>query len=144
MTRTQRLQPVLKHTDGKEQRALREFAVSQGLLESEQARLAQLETYRREYLDKRQQQAAVYTPVELQDFNRFLQQLEQAIECQRDQIRQRQRELEQKRQAWHATRADARAMHKVVDRLRRQEDYEQERREQKTLDEFSQRKRRGR
>ncbi len=142
MTRAKRLQPVVQHTDDKEQRALREFAASQGLLESERARLAQLEAYRFEYLDKRQGRTAVYTPVELQEFNRFLRQLEQVIECQRDLIRQRERDLADKRRAWYATRADSKAIHKVVDRLQQQDDYEQERREQKTLDEFCQRKHR--
>lgn len=144
MTRAERLQPVVQHTDDREQRALREFAASQGLLDSERARLAQLEAYRLEYLQQRQGRTAVYTPVELQEFNRFLQQLERAIECQRDVIRQRERDLADKRRAWFATRADSKAIHKAVDRLQRQEDYAEERREQKALDEFSQRKSRDR
>ena len=144
MTRARRLQPLVQHTDDKEQRALREFAASQGLLESERARLAQLEAYRLEYLEKRQRRTALYSPVELQEFNRFLQQLEQAIECQRDVIRQRERDLAGKRRSWYATRADSKAIHNVVDRLQRQDDYEQERSEQKALDEFSQRKNRER
>ncbi len=140
MNRAQRLQPVMRHTDDKEKRALRELATSQGLLESERARLAQLEAYRLEYLDKSQAETALYTPVELQEFNRFLRQLEQAIECQRDVIRQRERELAGKRRSWYATRADSRAIHKAVDRLQQKQDYEEERREQKVLDEFAQRK----
>ncbi len=142
MTRAERLQPVLRHSDDKEQRALREFAASQGQLESERARLAQLEAYRLEYLEKCQGQTTVYTPVELQEFNRFLRQLEQAIECQRDVVRERERDLASKRRSWFATRADSKAIHKAVDRLQRQEDYEQSRREQKALDEFTQRKHR--
>ena len=43
MTRTQRLQPVVQHTEQKEQRALQDMARSRGLMEIEQKRLAQLQ-----------------------------------------------------------------------------------------------------
>ena len=140
MTRTQRLRPVVQHTDKKEQQALQELAQSQGLLEIEKAKLAQLKQYKQEYLQKKQQDIGVFSPIELQEFNRFLQQLEETIERQQEVIEIRRQELEHKREIWQSTRIDSRVMHKVVDKLKQQEITEQERREQKAMDEFAQRK----
>jgi len=140
MTRSQRLHPVVEHTDKKEQRALQEVAVSQNLLEIEQARQVQLQNYKLEYLEKKKYDIGVFTPHELQEFNRFLQQLDQTIERQMEVVELRQQELSQKRQLWNAMRIDSKKMHKVVEKLQQQEFVEQERKEQKELDEFAQRK----
>jgi flagellar FliJ protein len=140
MTRSQRLHPVVQHTDKKEQRALQEVAVSQNLLEIEQGRQVQLQNYKLEYLEKKKYDIGVFTPHELQEFNRFLQQLDQTIERQIEVVELRQQELSQKRQLWNAMRIDSKKMHKVVEKLQQQEFVEQERKEQKDLDEFAQRK----
>lgn len=140
MTRTQRLQPVVKHTDNKERAALQEVAQSQGLLDIEKSRLAQLQDYKLEYLHKKKYDIGVFTPLELQEFNRFMQQLDQTIERQMELVDLRTRELEHKRRLWNLTRIDSRKMHKVVEKLQREENVEQERREQKALDEMAQRK----
>ena len=138
MTRIQRLRPVVQHTDKKEQHALQEVARSQGLLEIEQARQTQLQDYRREYLQKKKTDIGVFTPLELQEFNRFMQQLEHTIERQLDVVKMRQLEVEQKRDAWNTTRIDSKVMHKVVEKLQKQEFVEQERKEQKELDDITQ------
>ncbi len=140
MTRSQRLHPVVEHTDKKEQRALQEVAVSQNLLDKEQAGLVQLQNYKLEYLEKKKYDIGVFTPHELQEFNRFLQQLDQTIERQMEVVELRQQELLQKRHLWNAMRIDSKKMHKVVEKLQQQEFVEQERKEQKALDEFAQRK----
>lgn len=140
MTRTQRLRPVVQHTDNKERTALQEVAQSQGILEIEKSRLAQLQDYKLEYLHKKKYDIGVFTPLELQEFNRFMQQLDQTIERQMELVALRERELEHKRKLWNLTRIDSRKMHKVVEKLQRQESVEQERREQKALDELAQRK----
>ncbi len=140
MTRSQRLHPVVEHTDKKERRALQEVAVSQNLLEIEQARQLQLQNYKLEYLEKKKYDIGVFTPHELQEFNRFMQQLDQTIERQMELVEVRQQELLQKRQLWNAMRIDSKKMHKVVEKLQQQESVEQERKEQKALDEFAQRK----
>lgn len=139
MTRTRRLRPVVQHTDKKEQQALQQVAQSQRLLEIEQVRQAQLQDYKLDYLQKKKHDIGVFTPLELQEFNRFMQQLDETIERQMELVEMRQREVEQKREAWNATRIDSKVIHKVVEKLQKQEFVEQERREQKALDEFTQR-----
>lgn len=140
MTRTQRLRPVVEHNDRKQQLALREFARCQGALDAELDRLEQLKAYRLEYLQSKQAEAGVFTSIELQDFDRFMQQLDYTIERQMELVELRRSELEQKRRAWHLTRVDSKKLHKVVEKLEREEVAEQERKEQKSLDEFAQRK----
>ena len=140
MTRTRRLAPVVQHTDNKERRALQEVAQSQAVFEGEQQRLTQLQDYKLEYLQKRKYDIGVFTPIELQEFNRFMQQLDQTIQQQMELVALRQQELDRKRDQWTATRIDSKKMHKVVERLKQQEFVEQERKEQKALDEFTQRK----
>lgn len=137
MTRTQRLRPVVQHKDKKEQQALLQVAQSQGLLDGEQTRLTQLQDYKLEYLQKKKYDIGVFTPIELQEFNRFMQQLDQTIERQMEVVSVRQQELEHKRQLWTETRIDSKKMHKVVEKLQQQEFVEQERKEQKALDEFA-------
>lgn len=140
MTRTQRLQPVVQHTDKKEKIALQAVAQSQGVLEIEKSRLLQLQDYKLEYLQKKKHDIGVFTPLELQEFNRFMQQLDETILRQMDLVDVREQELDDKRQLWQATRIDSKKMHKVVDKLQQQEFIEQERKEQKEQDEFAQRK----
>lgn len=140
MTRSQRLHPVVQHTDKKEKRALQEVAVSQNLLNTEIARQTQLQDYKLEYLQKRKYDLGVFTPLELQEFNRFMQQLDQTIERQMEVVALRRQELEQKRATWNAMRIDSNKMHKVVENLQQQESAEQARKEQKALDEYAQRK----
>ena len=76
----------------------------------------------------------------LQEFQRFLEQLDDTIAKQKDVISLRKSELKQKRQSWDETRIDSKMMHTVVDNIQHQEFVEQERNEQKALDEFSQRR----
>ena len=140
MTRTRRLRPVVQHTDKKEQQALREVAQSQGLLDMELNRLEQLKEYKLDYLQKKKYDIGVFTPIQLQEFNRFMQQLDQTIERQMDVVALRERELEDKRRQWSITRIDSKKMHKVVEKLEHQENVEQLRKEQKVMDEFAQRK----
>lgn len=138
MTRTERLQPLVRHKEQQEQQALQEVARSQGVLEIEQSRLAQLEQYKSEYLHKKQQDLKLYSALEMQEFNRFLEQLDQTIVRQQEVIRQREQELESKRKLWDATRIESRVMHKAVEKLQLQETREQARSEQKELDDITQ------
>ncbi len=144
MTRTKRLQPVVEHTDKKEQRALREVAVCQAELDTALALLQRLHDYKHEYLQRKKPEPELFSPLQLQEFNRFLQQLETTITGQQEVVERCAAELERKRQAWHASRMESKMMHKVVDKLERQESVELDRKEQKVQDEFALRNNPGR
>ncbi len=140
MTRTKRLEPVVKHTDNKEQQALQALASSQTELEAENTRLTQLKSYKNEYHQKQSDKNYVYSAMELQEFNRFLSQLDQTIEQQQKVVQMRKGELDGKRRAWQATRIDSKKIQKVVENLQQQEQIREARNEQKIMDEFSQMK----
>jgi len=141
MTRTERLQPVIRYNDKKQQRALQKVAKCQIAVEHEQTRLDQLNGYKHEYFQRKNENPGLFSALELQEFSRFLEQLDKTIEHQIDVVKLRELELEQQRRCWSATRIDSKMMHKVVDNLQQQERVELERKEQKVLDELSQRKR---
>lgn len=136
MTRTQRLQPVVRHADKKQQQALQAVAKSQAVFEAELGRLQQLNTYRQEYQKNSSSLCSAY---ELQELQRFLSQLDDTIVKQQELVSIREMELEQIRQAWKLTRVDSKMMNKVVQNIEKQESIEEERKEQKVLDEFCQR-----
>ncbi|MEM7563253.1 MAG: flagellar export protein FliJ [Pseudomonadota bacterium] len=141
MTRTQRLQPVIQQQDKKEQKALQAVALRQQSANAEATKLQQLLEYKDEYLQQRNTAGDSCNALQLQEFSRFLTQLEQTIEAQTELVEIRQRELQQERKRWVETRIDSRKIHKVVENLEHEAMYEKERDEQREMDELSQRKR---
>lgn len=140
MSRTERLDPVVQHTDKKQQKALEAVVLTQNQVEIEKHKLTQLQSYRTEYLNKRNQTKLSCSAIELQEFNRFLAQLDDTIGKQIEVIKLREKELEGKRLSWQETRINSKVMHKVVENLQHEEEITQSRIEQKAMDEFSQRK----
>lgn len=140
MTRTQRLNPVIHHTDKKQQEALKAVAISQQALDQERLKLSQLKSYKLEYEQRHAQENHVYQALELNEFKRFLAQLDNTISQQQQVIDLRVRELEHKRGLWQTTRVNSKVIHKVVENIHRQVKKEEQKIEQKVMDEFSQRK----
>ena len=137
MTRSRRLKPVVQHADDKEQQALQEVARCQNQLQAEQQRLDQLQQYRHEYQSRKTDTGKLYSSFELVEFQRFLQQLDQTIEQQQLVLKQCEVTLNGKREQWKETRVNAKLMHKVVDNLQQQETRQQEKIEQKEMDEHA-------
>ncbi len=140
MTRTKRLGPVVQHVDKKQEKALQAVAYSQGQVSTEKSKLDQLMAYRNEYLKNKGQLQQACSAIELQEYSRFLVQLDDTIKKQMEVIHLRETELNNKRRAWQVTRIDSNVMHKVVENLEQHELVQQERKEQKSMDEFAQRK----
>ncbi len=138
MTRTEKLQPVVKHVDSKEQLALQAVAFSQQQMVLQQARLQQLEKYRDDYASQPLNPlTGSYSAVQFQEFNRFLTQLDDTIKRQQQVVALARREVELKRQKWVLSRSRSDAMHKVVDRIQAGELKQAERVEQKFMDEVA-------
>lgn len=138
MTRIKRLEPVVKHADKKQQQALTEMASSQVKLELENTKLEQLKVYKSEYQAKQSIKNSLCSALDLQEFNRFLTQLDQTIDRQKEIVQMRDRELDGKRKSWQTSRVDSKKIHKVVENLQQQEYIQEARNEIKTMDEFTQ------
>jgi flagellar FliJ protein len=140
MTRIERLNPVVSHTEKKERQALQAMATCKNEHESELRKIEQLKSYKTEYLNKQSQENMTYSPVELQEFRRFIDQLDQTIDQQGKVVEIRRKALDHQRKVWQATRIKSKVIHKIVDNLKRAERLQEDRIEQKVMDELSQRK----
>jgi flagellar FliJ protein len=140
MKRTDRLKPVVSHTQKKEQQALQAMAICKNQLEMELRKVEQLETYKIEYLNKQSQINITYSSFELQEFKRFIVQLDQTISQQGDIVEMRKQALDHQRKVWQSTRINSKVIHKVVDNLNKAERLQEDKIEQKMMDELSQRK----
>lgn len=141
MTRIQRLDPAVQHADKKEQEALKRVGEAQNRVTVEKNKLAQLEEYRNEYLFQQDYRQISRSAIELQEFNRFLAQLDDTISKQKVVIEQCEKELDNRRTSWQQSQVNCKVMHQVVVNLQKEEALQQIRNEQKSMDEFSLRKR---
>ncbi len=138
MTRSKRLNPVVKVAEHREKDAARLLGQSQQRLEQQQTRLRELIGYREEYHLKYQQTCARGLDVkQLQEYRLFLARLNDAIAQQQKTVMQAQRDVERCRSGWMRTRTRSQALDKVRERYQNVERQEAERREQADLDERS-------
>jgi flagellar FliJ protein len=140
MTRTERLNPIVLHTYKKECQALQVMATCQKELEMELRKVEQLKSYKSEYLNKQSQKNITYSSFDLQEFKRFIDQLDQTISQQGGIVELRRQTLDHKRKIWLSTRINSKAIHKVVDNLNVAERIQEDKTEQKLMDELSLRK----
>ncbi len=138
MTRTKKLAPVVDHVEKNEQTALQSVAFSQQQLQQQLNRLNQLVEYKQEYAERHNQGVAIsYSSVQLQEFNRFLHQLDETIKQQQHVVVMAEREVEIKRQQWKLTHSRSNAIHKMVDRIQVDEEKQEQKKEQRFMDEIS-------
>lgn len=138
MTRSKRMNPVLRVAEHREKDAARRLGQTQQRLQQQQARLRELIGYRDEYNLKFQQTCGAGVDVkQLQEYRMFLARLNDAIAQQQRVLASVQREVEQARTGWLRTRSRSQALDKVRDRFIDAERQEAERREQADSDERS-------
>ena len=136
MTRSKKLKPVVQHVDKREQNALQAVAFSQQQLRQQQLRLQQLIDYKQEYIAQ-QAQPKTCSSLQMQEFQRFLAQLDDTISRQQQVVAMAERELDIKRNHWKLSRSKSEAMHKVVDRIQSNEQKKADKVEQKLMDEVA-------
>ncbi len=137
MTRVRKLAPVVDHVEKLEQDALKAVAFSQQRLQQQQQRLDQLIRYREDYANRHNDGPVTYGAMQLREFQRFMAQLDDTIEQQREVVRLAEREVEFKRQKWKLTRTRSDAMHKMIERINEQEQQQLQKREQRLMDEHA-------
>lgn len=145
MTRSERMQPVVQVAETRERTAAKALGACQQELREQEERMAQLQAYRMEYMQRFQ--TAGQTGINgagLREWQQFLASLDTAIEQQRRQVELIRRRCEEKRQEWLRLRGKQKAVEKVVARYRADELHTAAKREQKESDEFAQRKGRRR
>lgn len=136
MTKSDRLKTVTKVADERERQAAREMGAAQQTLAQRQQRLKELQNYRDEYARRFSDTNHDARPVVLvNDYRLFMHRLDQAVVQQQRVVDVATAEYEKKRASWMALRAKAKALDKVVDKLKQGERRVADRKEQKDSDE---------
>lgn len=139
MTRSKRMQPVLRIAEMREQAAVKELGNAQRYLKEQEDRLAELQGYQAEYARNFQDLGSKgISAARFQELQRFMANLTQAIEQQQQMVHNAARACVQKKQLWQQAYGKSKSLDKVVERYSEQELYEQGQREQKAADEMAQ------
>lgn len=138
--RADRLAPVVEMALKAEREAARQLGQAQNQLLQAQRKLAELERFRADYqqqwIDRGRQGVSGQW---LLDYQRFLAQLETAVEQQNRSLAWHQDVVEKARVAWSETYARLEGLRKLVERYREEARLLADKQEQKQLDEFAQR-----
>ena len=139
MTRSKRMQPVLRIAEMREQTAVKELGNAQRFLKEQEERLSELQDYQAEYARNcHAQGSSGISAARFQELQRFMASLSQAIEQQQQMEQNAARNCMQKKQLWQQAYGKSKSLDKVVERYSEQELYEQGQREQKEADEMAQ------
>ena len=135
MNRSDRMKPIKRYADTREQDAGALLARARALVEERERQLGELRRYREEYAGQQAQGLGTLDPVRLQNFHAFLARLGDAVRQQQDLVEEARADLERCAASWRESRAEAAAVGKVVDNLQSHERRERDRREQQDHDE---------
>lgn len=132
--------PVQRVLDKKEKDRAGELGEARSRLAAAEAKLRDLEQYRRDYEQAFQQRARGGQPVRaLRDFQVFLARLDQAIQQQQQIVVAAENDVTGHSTLWQSAARQVKAVDSVVDRWQGEERRAQDRRDQKETDERAQR-----
>ena len=136
MRRSERLKVVLDLEKRREQAALEVFQSAQAELQQQQERLDELERYHEEYQQQlRSNTNRTMAASQLQAGQQFISQLAAAIAQQQQQVDHHSERVEQARDEWRQAWERREGMARYIDTCRERERREDERIEQKAVDE---------
>jgi flagellar export protein FliJ len=134
MRKSKRFEPIqeIAATSAKElSRAMAEAGRKVTDLERQ---LEQLQSYRDEYVRNSTQAAGAIDAVKLQNYRTFLDRLGQALRQHSKNLDDARAEYERRRALWSEKRIEAESLSRVVDRFRKEEQHDADRREQREGD----------
>ncbi|WMS87666.1 flagellar export protein FliJ [Pleionea litopenaei] len=132
---SQRIEPVKKVAQQREQRAADQLNKTQTDYQSAQHKLHELVQYRTDYLAEFQYRAAKgMSGIQLQHYKSFLSQLDKAIAAQQQQILQLQTQVSQSRKQWQSQNQRTQAVNKYQDKLKQKERLQSERKQARVLE----------
>jgi flagellar FliJ protein len=134
------MQPLKRVAESKEQRAAIDLGQAQQQLQSQINRLKELENYRDEYFSRFQQTGQNGVAVEtLLSFRSFLDNLEIALEQQKQAVKTANELVQRCQRQWFTSRDNVKIYDNVIVRFVDQENKQEEKHEQKESDDRSQR-----
>lgn len=139
-SRAARLAPVIDMAERDEREAAKMFGQGQTQVAQAETKLGELHQYFRDYQQQLVTQGSQGVSGQwLLNYQRFLSQLESAIAQQQRSVDWHRNNLDKLRQQWQQRRARLDGLRKLVDRYLLEARTAADKREQKILDEFSQR-----
>ena len=140
MVPSDRFRPVHSAAKNKENHAARRLGVSQQSVLEAESKLRELQKYRQDYLEQfRLTGRAGTSAARLQEYQKFLARLNEAIRHQEALVRAGHKDRQTKQDQWMRRRTRSNALGKVLERYVEAERQQQEKREQKETDEHTQR-----
>lgn len=141
MTKTKRIESVAKLAESAELDAAKELAVGQRQMDTAQAQLHQLMSYREEYLLRMREVGKQGMSIgQMQGYQAFISRLDLGIEEQKLKVDRARMALEQKKSQWQSRHMRSQAMDKVLTQCQQKERVLLNKREQKETDERAQRR----
>ncbi|CAK0762161.1 flagellar FliJ protein [Gammaproteobacteria bacterium] len=138
--RSERLQPVQKIAENREQDAAKAMGKARTHVEELEARLTELITFREEYARNFLSAGETGMGVtRMREYQTFITRIDQAITYQRTMVEQAKRAYADRQRVWGRLHSRVLAMDKLATRYRQQERAETDQREQKETDERAQR-----
>ncbi len=140
MSPSKRLKPVQRVTESREQDAARALGASQREVRDQQARLEELKSYHREYLERFYHASkAGMSSAQLIEYRAFLNNLERAIGEQEKIVLAGTQECSNKKQNWQQRHMRTQVLGKVMHRLEDKDRLAEDARAQKDSDDRNQR-----
>lgn len=140
LSRAARLAPVVEMAEKAEKTAVQRLGYFQGQVKVAESKLADLHAFRLDYSEQWiVRGSAGVTGQWLLGFQGFLTQLDTAVDQQRQSLQWHQNNLDKAREAWQQAFARVEGLRKLVQRYRDEAQRAEDKREQKLLDELSQR-----
>lgn len=139
-SRAARLAPVIDMAERAERESAKLFGQGQAQLSQAESKLAELRQYFSDYQQQWLNQGSQGVSGQwLMNYQRFLSQLESAIAQQQRSVDWHRNNLDKVREQWQQRRARLDGLRKLVERYLQEARTAADKREQKILDEFSQR-----
>jgi flagellar FliJ protein len=138
MKRSERLEKINAINNGFKSLAGANLARVEQEYNTQLHQLEQLRIYKEEYSEQlKQRMNGHVTPDEIQDFRYFFASLYKAISQQESLVNHLHKQLEESRQEWLAKDAEVRKFNTIGENMRREEQQQETRKEQKRSDEMS-------
>ena len=139
MMKSKRFQPIQEIASSSANELSGEMAEAGRRVADLERQLAQLETYRDEYLRNSAQGGGAMDAVKLQNYRSFLDRLGEALRQHLKNLDAARAEFERRRSKWSEKRIEAESLGRAVERFRKEEQSAAERREQREGDDAAMR-----
>jgi flagellar protein FliJ len=139
MMKSKRFEPIQEIASTSAQDLSRVMAEAGRKVADFERKLQQLQAYRDEYVRNSTQASGTMDAVKLQNYRSFLDRLGEAMRQHLKSLENARADYEKKRALWSEKRVEAETLSRVVDRFRKEERHDADRREQHEVDDAAMR-----